>query len=72
MDVLISDLISQSTFSEKGIPTFPPSRDVLPSLIHISCNRFTVVVLPFEPVRANMGEEVNHDANSISLMMGIP
>jgi hypothetical protein len=65
------DVSSQNTFPEKGIPTLPPSKEVLPSLIHISCKRFTVVVFPFEPVSANMGEEVNHDANSISLTIGI-
>ena len=53
------------------MPTLPPRSEFVPSLIHISCSKLTVVVLPLEPVNASIGDFVNQEANSISLNIGI-
>ena len=64
-------LISSKTFKLNGIPIFPPRNVNLYLFLNNSKSIFTVVDLPLDPVTPIIGFLVNHDANSISLMIGI-
>ena len=55
----------------KEMPMFPPSIVFELCFLKISANNLTTVDFPFDPVIAMISPLVYHDANSISLIIGI-